>query len=157
MGRMENPLYHPRPERWLTWRFGLRTLFVVVTIVCLWLGWNVRLVQHRKAMRAQIVASGGAFHNTPPVGEPHNWGDAQEWRTEQDGGVRSLSFIRRILGDTEALQIEFPRIATAQDLEAASAFSEAHVMGVSRFVVPDVEIAEPNDESGPTDESSPFK
>ena len=46
-------------RRWL--RFSVRTLLAAVTIVCLWLGWQVSIVQERKMARREIEATGGAF------------------------------------------------------------------------------------------------
>ena len=40
---------HASKPRWLRFAFSLRTLFVVVTVVCIWLGWNVNQVQRRNA------------------------------------------------------------------------------------------------------------
>jgi hypothetical protein len=34
-------------------RYSLRALFVVLTLACLWLGWNVNIVRNRNALRAQ--------------------------------------------------------------------------------------------------------
>jgi hypothetical protein len=39
----------PRNRRWLQTR--LRTIFIVVTVVAVWLGWELRFVQNRKTMR----------------------------------------------------------------------------------------------------------
>jgi len=42
----------PTPKRrWF--RFSLRTLFVVVTVFAVWLGWNVNIVQQRRAARTR--------------------------------------------------------------------------------------------------------
>ena len=43
-------------RRWFRW--SLRTMFVVVTVFCVWLGWNAKIVHQRAAMREQIVALG---------------------------------------------------------------------------------------------------
>ncbi len=55
----------PRPARYNTrmdekhgrrwFRFSLRTLFLVITAVSLWLGWNYRIVHERKEIRRQIL------------------------------------------------------------------------------------------------------
>ena len=39
-------------RRWF--RFSLRSLFLVVTALCLWLGWNVNVVRLRRAVLAQV-------------------------------------------------------------------------------------------------------
>jgi len=44
-------------RRWF--RFSLRTLFVVVTVLGIWLGWNAEIVRERTAMRNTIRRSGG--------------------------------------------------------------------------------------------------
>ena len=37
-----------KPRRWF--RFSLRTMFVLLTLFCIWLGWNVDLVRTRKEL-----------------------------------------------------------------------------------------------------------
>ncbi len=62
----------PAPKRrWF--RFSLRTLFVVVTVFGVWLGWNLHQVQERNRLMDHIAACGGhcamgesvAFETTP--------------------------------------------------------------------------------------------
>jgi len=36
---MATPVYKPRPAHWPTWRFSLRTLFLLVTLLGIFLGW----------------------------------------------------------------------------------------------------------------------
>src|SRR5262245_19175877 len=40
----------PTPSR--RWRFSLRTLFVVVTALCIWIGWNAHQVHERNKLIA---------------------------------------------------------------------------------------------------------
>ncbi len=40
--------------------FGLRTMFVVVTAVACWLGWQSSQIAHRKRVKATIAEHGGA-------------------------------------------------------------------------------------------------
>ena len=74
----------PRP------RFALRTLLIVVTVFCCWLGWEVYGVQSRSQLRqsliTQIEKRGGEVH------------------VFDDGSWRS-----RYLGDRVILSVHFPR------------------------------------------------
>jgi hypothetical protein len=106
----------PAPKRrWF--RYSLRTLFVVVTAVCCWLGWQAKMVNDRRAMRNDIEESGGKFPsflsgNIEPIQE----GDQSF----------ALSSIRRWLGDEELPAIYFPRRpASAIDIARARYFPEA--------------------------------
>ena len=44
-------------RRWF--RFSLRTLLVTVTLLCVWLGWQARIVQERKGLLELLTQSGG--------------------------------------------------------------------------------------------------
>jgi hypothetical protein len=39
-------------------RFSLRTLFVLVTLFAIWLGWNIQIVRRRSATRAALLTVG---------------------------------------------------------------------------------------------------
>jgi hypothetical protein len=69
---------HPvRTHRWF--QISLKLLLVIVTLICLWLGYHAQAVRERKAMRAWIIEQGG-FHDTyvldgvdPPGYVPPDW------------------------------------------------------------------------------------
>ena len=66
-------------RRWL--RFSLRGMFVLVTVLGVWLGWNASIVRQRQAARAEFLNEG--------------------WELNRDGSpdpIR-LPWIRRLLGD----------------------------------------------------------
>ena len=67
------------------WSFGLRTLFVVVTIGTLacWIGWQAKLVRDRR-QKATWVEKNSAT-----------------WRSIPTRSTNGLSWIRRVLGDRE--------------------------------------------------------
>src|SRR5947209_5424535 len=51
---MTPPLYKPRPERWP--QFSLRGLMVIVTLLCFWLGMQVKWIRDRhEALRGSNV------------------------------------------------------------------------------------------------------
>ena len=58
----------PPKRRWP--RFTLRTLFVVVTMFGVWLGWNVKQVRERERFLTEIPIRGGTFDDTIPVCSP---------------------------------------------------------------------------------------
>jgi hypothetical protein len=111
---------HPTPPRRRWFQFGLRTLFVVVTVVAVWLGLIVKVVRDREWARWAIEESGGVFLDFTNAnatiyreGEP-NW---------------HSSWISEMLGDNPAVFIGFPRAVDHDDLELSSYFPEAHIIG----------------------------
>ncbi|HEY1601352.1 MAG TPA: hypothetical protein VGG64_17250 [Pirellulales bacterium] len=47
-------------RRWF--QFGLSTLFVLVTVLAVWLGWELHIVRERQAIRQRIAESGGRVY-----------------------------------------------------------------------------------------------
>ena len=47
----------PAPKR--RWSFSLRTLFVVVTFICVLVGAQLSLIHERQRIQESIIASGG--------------------------------------------------------------------------------------------------
>jgi len=111
-------LDNPR-RRWFG--YSLRTLFVVVAVVCVLLGWQTHVVQHRQAMLMQIVTSGGY------VGGPGNGFDAYTLARRLPISPDGVGMLRRLMGDRRVRCIDFQRDLTAQDLRAIAAFPEALV------------------------------
>lgn len=50
------------PRRWL--RFNLRTLFILLTLACVWLGWQAKRARDQKVAVAAIRGVGGTFEYT---------------------------------------------------------------------------------------------
>jgi hypothetical protein len=71
-------------RRWL--RFSLRTMFVAFTVIAVWLGWNVHLVQQRTAFIESLPAPcrvrlGRAFTN---------WGDGRPMSAKDVEGLTAI-------------------------------------------------------------------
>jgi hypothetical protein len=110
----------PAPKRrWF--QFSLRTLFVVVTVLCVWLAWNINTVGTRAAARARIEADGGQFFSG-------GMGIGGNIRLKRPGD-RSfrLSAIRKLLGDEKVEIICFSTADAYYTVEMASPFPEADV------------------------------
>jgi hypothetical protein len=115
---------------------------LVVAIGLGWLGWQVSIVQHRRAMRAQIMASGQTEFTgkgTLRTGPVFFGGSGSikrltpppatvQIRTAELG--REHSRLRQLLGDQEISSLYFWRPLTAADRTAIDAFPEADVRGV---------------------------
>jgi hypothetical protein len=80
------------PRRWL--RFSLRTMFVLVTAVALWLGWELNIVRQRRAALDELG-------NNQAV---HVFTDIQLDTSEGRVGVPKL---RMLLGDQPVALIRF--------------------------------------------------
>jgi hypothetical protein len=112
-------------RRWF--RFSLRTLFVLVTIVGIWLGLQVRTVMHRKQMLAFLDAEcAGKFNPYDRIFRPDN-------ECVLDGPVEltdkpRVSFIRRLLGDRTVPIICLPTSMTSDDvLQFTCTFPDAFI------------------------------
>jgi hypothetical protein len=98
-------------RRDLHWfRFSLRTLFVVTTVLCLWIGWNVRQVHHRAAIARLIESRGGTLSENSLTGCP--------------GG--KLPVIWKVLGAKRIWSIELPagKFSAEEVLQIRTAFFE---------------------------------
>ncbi len=86
-----NPAMSERSNRrWLRFAFSLRTLFVVMTLFCLWLGWQRQIVNER----LEVVRWTQAEHALP---SQHRDGDIMLVCSEDFDWP--LPWIRRQLGD----------------------------------------------------------
>ena len=107
----------PTKRRWF--RFSLRSMFVLVTMECVWLGWQASVVIGRNSLRRRAEQQGAIFCPWPSIG------------SSNPSGHPRLSFIRILMGDAEVKTIlfEFGSDAQAkayQDCE--SKFPEADKM-----------------------------
>lgn len=102
-------------RRWL--QFGLRTMFVVVTVVALWLGWEVNFVRQRQAWRREHAALTERPIKTPnPSYVPKT--TIPPWRIW--------------MGDSYLSQIYFPPDWTEQDRAYATRlFPEANLFRIT--------------------------
>jgi hypothetical protein len=110
-------------------QFSLRTLFVVVTILALplgWLAWQANIVHHRQAMRAMLEAHGGRVflldieYRIPPLVETLRPADI----------YYNISAVRELFGDLHVSLIAFDRRLTSAEHDATEAFPESEVMAV---------------------------
>ena len=100
----------PRIPRWFRLRFSLRTLFVIVTVFGIWLGWQMSIVRERKNMRTVLEAACG------PDGKPYS----QVWNNSLISyGIRhyQLPWLRKILGDEPVPIICLPPTMTPDQRE----------------------------------------
>lgn len=104
-------------RRWL--RFSLRTMFVLVTAVALWLGWELSMVRARRAALVEL-------RNDPAV----QVFTAAEFESplEPPDGAAALSQLRILLGDRSVAVIRFdPGHQQAEVDRAHELFPEADV------------------------------
>ena len=122
----------PLPSVCRRFRFSLRTLFVVVTVICVWLGWQVHIVQHRMAMLKQLketnVVSVPEWRNGMWVTDPLDWmHHSQVTVLRVSHKSKWPSWLRRLLGDCIVTHLGFDRELTDADRRAISAFPEAMI------------------------------
>jgi hypothetical protein len=105
----------PQPRRWP--RFSLRTIFVVLTLVATWLGWNLQIVRERQRIRTWVEEQDGEFADEGPFGE----------KSEP-------TLIRRLLGDKVAhtIWVELGTLSPGELDELQRAFPEAELVNWPR-------------------------
>ena len=101
-------------RRWFS--FSLRTLFVVVTIFCVWLGWQVRIVHERRAVLDEIAGAGYVT-----LEDSH-------WKRPSYQELIRVSSVRRLFGDSSYFSITVPPNTSPQLLERLEyAFPESNL------------------------------
>ncbi len=73
---------HPSPRR--RFQFSLRTLLIAVTLLSLplgWIGWQVRIVQHRKAIKEMLRERNLGLGGLPNFVPPDQWPTLPWYRT----------------------------------------------------------------------------
>ena len=94
-------------------------MLLVVTIIALLVGWQVKVVNDRRVAIREIIASGGSFPAFVASGNVEEFQDGMQ--------AFELSAVRRLLGDHEVRGILFPRQPTPADRQWARLFPEADV------------------------------
>jgi hypothetical protein len=115
-----------RGRRW--YRFSLRGLLLAVTLLAVWLGWNVNTIRQRRAAIADWQLRGGGVYSQKDSADDL-FGPAPV--------KHELPLVRRLLGDEAISNVFLPPEATSAELEtAAKLFSEAYVKPSARALDP---------------------
>jgi hypothetical protein len=110
----------PRPRH--RFRFGLRTLFIAVTILCCWLGWKVNAARKQREAVAAIgrYGSGGLRHLLYDYQDSPNFKRPQEphWLADQIG----VDFVHDVVsvGAADVTREVFPHLANLPKLHYLS-------------------------------------
>jgi hypothetical protein len=97
-------------QRWF--RFSLRTVALSLAAFGLWLGWNVRVVHERNAMRYEIRKNGGYVLLVHSLESPLDANDNEVIGNQMFDVVGDnvpLSPLRRLLGDEPVVMIGVKR------------------------------------------------
>jgi hypothetical protein len=107
------PMEEKRERRWHT--FSIRSLLIAVTVCCVWLGWQMSIVNERKAVKHLLLEHDGAY---PPV---HVLGPGDsEWPAVP-------STVRGWLGDTTHFSVWAYDLTEEEFERVGRAFPEADV------------------------------
>jgi hypothetical protein len=118
-----------KPKRgWF--RFSLRTMFVLVTIIGVWLGFQVSTVYHRKRLLSRLDPAVGRYPTFRTVMRRDEFGYGPavlEGEISMDG-EHQPSWIRRALGDHFVPVILLPDSGTPEEVMAyRDAFPESMI------------------------------
>jgi hypothetical protein len=126
---MHDPTVHSAPNR--RWpRFSLRTMFVVLTVFCCWLGWNVYRVREHNRIAVLLLHANGT-HGTNIVAA---WSAGDE-EFKLDARSR-LPYLWRMLG---ALPVDSINLVSLQFTESDAKYYE------QLFPEPHVALTRSND------------
>jgi len=113
------------------WTYSLRTLFVVVTIICLWFGWNINPVRERKAWRARLgpalAQPASSLNDSPNIARWRIINNASKANAESPIVPQSISCVRQLLGDEP---IDFLTVSSSDHARARQLFPEAWIIPI---------------------------
>ena len=108
-------------RRWLS--FSLRGMFVAVTLLGCWLGWQVRIVRERQAVRQWLVSRGDELRINP-LDNPFYW--RRPWMCNRE----HLNFIRASIRDDPVDQVRLNSPISKSEMErVARAFPYSIIDG----------------------------
>ncbi len=96
------------PRRWF--QFGLRTMFLAVTVFAVWLGWELTVVRERQTLRRFVEMDDGMVMARNPV-DPNSVCAIPWWRTMLGDESAALIVLGRSKGFDEAkIRAAFPEV-----------------------------------------------
>ncbi len=105
-------------RRWF--RFSLRTMFVLVTLLGVWLGWQMKIVRDRQAVWKSIKTRGGRVSTQASIILP--------LPAQPEPSIPELSHIRQLLGDKNVVEISLSDDHSDDEMsKVQAAFPEARV------------------------------
>ncbi len=113
-------------RRWYRW--SLRTLFAVVTVFAVWLGWHMKIVHQRRAYLDGLKSRGLSYELVSESESAYRDVGSDYMSYYELPGPVSIPFWRRWLGDDAAIRISVGDVATEAD-EARRLFPEVGVVG----------------------------
>jgi hypothetical protein len=126
-------------RRWLSLQFSLRTLFIVVTVFSVWLGFELRNIKARKNALEWIEKHNGIYsstaysHHQPtrlPIGMTFS-------AAPPIAPAREISWVRKLLGDRTLQSIGLPQGVSQTDRDRIqSQFPEATVWRMEIYSIP---------------------
>ena len=108
----------PAPNRrWFRFAYSLRTLFVVMTLLCVLIGRQLHVVSERKNLLRQVESS---------AGHVHLWTESAVYVRQIHGP--KIPVWREWLGDKAFIQIELKRADPAFHARLSKWFPEAYII-----------------------------
>jgi hypothetical protein len=92
-------------NRWLT--YSIYALLIGITLFCLWLGWQARIVSERTDVKTMVKSYGG------------------DWKEDRSGAMR-VSWARDMLGDKPIAKfVDLNKLPEQEYARAREAFPES--------------------------------
>lgn len=99
-------------------RFRLRTLLIVVTVLCIYIGWNAAIVRPRVRMLAELERTGGLIKLVPLSDDQQNLSLVRRWLGDQ---LVTAKFVNSCTDyELAALTVVFPETKVSVDAIAAA-------------------------------------
>lgn len=122
------PMTAEQPQRRRI-RFSLRTLFVVLTLFGVWLGWEMYVVRKRQAVRAWAERRGAEFSTD----EHEKMWLLDEYSRHPERSQKSFAipFVRRLFGDEAVVSVRLSLDEKEEEevgLKIAPVFPEAELL-----------------------------
>ena len=131
------PQAPPTRRRWF--QFSLGTMLLLMTLLCVWLAWQVRIVRERQALMAFLKEQGGTTMTLKDWRDPSAYGGYAPSGSAPSVVAPpqiSVPFWRQWMGDEPIVEVVYPPDSAESDIESArAAFPEAEVKTAIRVPI----------------------